>query len=364
MSQIRPSWTAWVTHGTTSSSISSSEVVHSMPRTARALVTSGTRFWTSCSNAGSDDQRQRPVALDLAPDHLGELGDGGRAFGRDVEVLVARGVLRHALDDSCGQVAAVGVVPHLVAGAEDVQRILALDHLLHQVRHDVAHRELDVAGAHLDVAERPPLTDTDTVERPHDRVRQLVLVPGRLREVLDGQLLEAVRRQRRRDRPLVTLHRGPVVRRLVDHRAGQVGDLAEAAGAVGGDRGVALGGHDPLVGGKQVVRVGVEVGDPADQRRAGNHVVAVGQEPGDQVDVAGVALGEVVVGVVVVGLLHGAVLRVVVEAAHGVPAPEQLLDDVAADEAGRTGDEDPLLVSHGSLSGRRCWPSRCAPLRG
>ena len=57
-----------------------------------------------------------------------------------------------AVDDARGQVAAVGVVPDLVAGAEDVQRVLALEDLLHEVGHDVAHRQLHVAGQDLDVA--------------------------------------------------------------------------------------------------------------------------------------------------------------------------------------------------------------------
>ena len=56
---------------------------------------------------------------------------------------------------------------------------------------------------HLDVAERPALADADAVERAHDRVRQLVLVPGGPGEVLDGELLESVRRERRRDLALL-----------------------------------------------------------------------------------------------------------------------------------------------------------------
>ena len=43
---------AWI-HGMTSSSIWSSVVVASKPRTSRALRTSGTRSWTSCSNGAS-----------------------------------------------------------------------------------------------------------------------------------------------------------------------------------------------------------------------------------------------------------------------------------------------------------------------
>jgi hypothetical protein len=34
-----------------------------------------------------------------------------------------------------------------------MERVLAHEHLLHEVRHDVAHGELHVAAEHLDVAE-------------------------------------------------------------------------------------------------------------------------------------------------------------------------------------------------------------------
>ena len=71
-----------------------------------------------------------------------------------------------------GEVAAVGVVADLVALAEDVQRILALEHLEHEVRDDVAQGELDVAAHDVRVADGPPLADADAVERPQDRVRQ------------------------------------------------------------------------------------------------------------------------------------------------------------------------------------------------
>ena len=98
-----------------------------------------------------------------------------------------------------GQVAAVGVVPDLVAVAEDVQRVLALEHLLHEVGTTWLIASFTLPLEHLDVAEGPALADADAVERPHDRVGQLVLVPGGPGEVLDGQLLEAVGRQRRRD---------------------------------------------------------------------------------------------------------------------------------------------------------------------
>ena len=48
-------------------------------------------------------------------------------------------------DDATRQVATVGVVPHLAAVSQDVQRVLALEHLLDEVGHDVAHRKRNVA---------------------------------------------------------------------------------------------------------------------------------------------------------------------------------------------------------------------------
>src|SRR6266542_2991640 len=151
--------------------------------------------------------------LDLSPDHLGQLGDGRRARRGEVEVLVQRGRVLHRGHNPPGQVTAVRVMPDLRAVAQDVQRVLALEHLLHEVGDHVGHGELHVAGEHLGFAERPALADAHTVERPHDRVRQAVLVERGAGEVLHGELLEAVRRQRRRDAPLVALLRWPPVGR-------------------------------------------------------------------------------------------------------------------------------------------------------
>ena len=118
------------------------------------------------------------------------------------------------------------------------------------------------------------------------------------------------------------------------------------AGLVRLDGRVAGRGDDALVGREQVVGVGVEVGDAADQRRAGDEVVAVAEQLGHQLGVAGVALDEVVVRVVVVGLRDRPVLREVVEPDDLVAAAQQLLDDVAADEAGRSSDETSSLFVH------------------
>ena len=100
-------------------------------------------------------------------------------------------------------------MPHLVPVAQDVQRVLVPDHLLHQVGDDVAHRQLHVATDDLDLAPGPHLADAHAIERPHDRVRQLVLVARGACEVLDRELLEAVRRVRRWHDLLLALVRRP-----------------------------------------------------------------------------------------------------------------------------------------------------------
>lgn len=196
----------------------------------------------------------------------------------------------------------------------------------------MAHGQLHVAAGHLHVTEGTAFTHPDAVERSDDGVGDPVLVPRGAGEVLDGELLEPVRRQRRRDLPLVALLGGPLIGGLEHHRRAHVGHLLKATRLECLDGGIAGRGHDPFVVGQEVVGVGVEVGDPADQRSPGDEVVAVGEQLGHQVDVACVTLDQAVVGVVVVGLGHLAVLGVVVDPDHGVAPRQQLLDDVAADE--------------------------------
>jgi hypothetical protein len=84
----------------------------------------------------------------------------------------------------------------------------------------------------------------------------------------------------------------------------------------------------------------VEVGDPADHRRARDHVVAVHGQLGEQLGVLGVTLDEPVAGVVVVTAPDGSVFAEVVDADDFVPGLQQLRDQVATDEPGRPGDED------------------------
>jgi hypothetical protein len=57
----------------------------------------------------------------------------------------------------------------------------------------MAHGELHVSTHDVAVAQRAPLAYAHAVERPDDGVRQFVLLMRTAREVLDSQLLKAVR---------------------------------------------------------------------------------------------------------------------------------------------------------------------------
>ena len=84
---------------------------------------------------------------------------------------------------------------------------------------------------------------------------------------------------------------------------------------------------------------------PADE------VVAVGQQLRHQAGVLGVAAHEAVALMVLIALLDLPVLREVVEAHDLVAEIEQVLDQVAADEAGGAGDQH----TQGGCGGR-CGP--------
>src|SRR6266849_6219313 len=115
-----------------------------------------------------------------------------------VEVLVDRTRRLHRQPDASREVTAIRVVTHLAAVAQDVNGVLAFEHLLTQVRHHMAHRELDVAAPDVMVAERAPLADADAVERPHDRVGEAVLLVGAAGKELGGELLKSISRSLRR----------------------------------------------------------------------------------------------------------------------------------------------------------------------
>jgi hypothetical protein len=106
------------------------------------LLVSGTRIATSCGYGGSLSTRNGfATAVALLPDRARELQDGRRVGRREVEVVVRSRSGETSRGDPAREVAAVRVAAHLVAGAEDAQRVLSLQDLLDEVGHDVAHRE-------------------------------------------------------------------------------------------------------------------------------------------------------------------------------------------------------------------------------
>jgi hypothetical protein len=106
------------------------------------------------------------------------------------------------------------------------------------------------------------------------------------------------------------------------------------------DGGIARRRDDPLVRRQEVVGEGVEVRDAPDQCRAGDEVVAVGKQRGEQFDIARVALDESVIGILVVVSNDPAVLGQVVDPDDFVATSQQLSNDIAANEAGRAGDQN------------------------
>ena len=95
--------------------------------------------------------------------------------------------------DPVRQVAAIGVMAYLVALAEDVQWVLAFEHLQDEVRNDVRKCKLDIPAHDVGITNRPALADAHAIERSHDRVWELILLPGAFRKELRRELLETVR---------------------------------------------------------------------------------------------------------------------------------------------------------------------------
>ena len=84
----------------------------------------------------------------------------------------------------------------------------------------------------------------------------------------------------------------------------------------------------------------MEVGDAADHRRSGDEVIAVRDQLGHEAEVAAVALDEAIPRVRVVGPGDRSVLREVVDPDDLVAALQELLYEIAADEAGGTAHDD------------------------
>ncbi len=97
------------------------------------------------------------------------------------------------------------IAAHLIAVAENVQWILALERLLNEIRQNVAHRQLDIAAHDVVLAERASFADADAIERANDGVGKLMLLEGAAREIFGRQFLKSVSAQRRRAAQLLAL---------------------------------------------------------------------------------------------------------------------------------------------------------------
>ena len=278
--------------------------------------------------------------MDLLPDQLGQLQHRRGLRRRDVEILVLCGRVQHCRADAFGHISAVCVAADLVSATQYVHGILIFDDLLHEVGHDMAHGEIDVAAGYFFAMEGAVFAHADTVEWSADRIGQPVLLPGTAREELAREFLKAVGARRRGTLALVTFGCRKNRRVLVDHAAAEHGDFLQCALRERRNGGVEARRNDPLVLGEQIVRVFVKVGDPADPGRAGNEVFAPQGQIGEQVGVLGISLYETVSGVTLIALLDQAVLGIVVHADDLVPEVKQFLHEIACDETGRSGDKN------------------------
>ena len=167
---------------------------------------------------------------------------------------------------------------------------------------------------HLDLAEGAHLADADAVERPHDRVRQPYWSHAARAKYSTASFWKPYD-----DSGGGTSRSSPSTHGHAVVDSNTIDELMYVTFWSRPARWAAIAAsHDAAMirsfVRQQVVGVGVEVADAADQRGAGDEVVAVGEQLGHQLDVAGVALDQAVRGVVVVALGDLAVLRVVVDA--------------------------------------------------
>src|ERR1700722_9264260 len=135
--------------------------------------------------------------MDLFPDHLRQLQNRGAYRGGKVEVLVQGGRVLNTNANSPRQIATISVVAYLLPVAQDVQRILTLHQFLHQVGNYVGHGQAYIAAHDVAIGQRALLSEANTIEGPHDGVRELVLFEGALNEEFDGEFLKAIGRATR-----------------------------------------------------------------------------------------------------------------------------------------------------------------------
>src|SRR5665213_2559333 len=162
----------------------------------------------------------------------------------------------------------------LVAIAEEMERILALDGLQCQVRHHMTQGETNVAAHDIRIADCATFADPDAVEGAQDRVWQPELLEGALREVLARELLKTVRGSRRWACQLGSLRCRKDVRRFVDHRTADDDDPLEMTGASSNDGGIESRRHNSLIFGQKIVGELMEIADAPDHRSRRHDLVA------------------------------------------------------------------------------------------
>src|ERR1039458_8692713 len=200
--------------------------------------------------------------IHLLPDCLRQFQNSGAYGGGQIEVLVRRVGMLDANPDSPRQIPTIGVVPHLIAFSENMKRILALEHLLRQVGNDVRHGQLHISAVYVHVTQRAPFANSNAVEGADDCIRQAVLLPGSLDEVLGCQLLKAVGGPGRRTSLLTSFGSWILRGGLVDHAGGQHRDLLELAVQMRVDRSIEGGRRDAFVFRHQIVGEFVKIRNP------------------------------------------------------------------------------------------------------
>src|ERR1039458_1716090 len=89
------------------------------------------------------------LTMHLAPDGWGQFQNGGASRSGKIEILIDRSRMLQTNFYSLGQIATIGVVANLISRTENVERILALEHLLHQVGDNVRHRKFHIAAVNV-----------------------------------------------------------------------------------------------------------------------------------------------------------------------------------------------------------------------
>mmetsp|Transcript_54379 Transcript_54379/g.100446 ORF Transcript_54379/g.100446 Transcript_54379/m.100446 type:complete len:279 (-) Transcript_54379:77-913(-) len=272
----------------------------------------------------------------------------------DVEVLVLSSRIHHAHCYTSCQIACICIMSPLLTRAQNVKRILSFQHLLHQVRHNMRHRQLDVAAQDLGIGFGSLLSDAHCVERSNDCVWEPMLLPGSLGKVFAGQLLEAVGAHRRRTFLQVRLLRGEGLGGLVDHGAADHNHLLQEASLKSLHADIECGACDALILREQEVGQLVEHRYAPNDSRSGHKdlYLVVKDHFAHQVYVLGIALEEVETWMFIEATTNFSVLPKVVYPVDLMTLLKEHWNSVAHYEAMASSDKDAFRCSSVTTRGR------------